>query len=290
MAPLMLSISGARGIVGDSMTPAVAADFAAAFGSWAREASGAPHAVVCLGRDTRPSSEMLAAAAAAGLAAVGSRVVDLGVVATPTVGVMVTARGAAGGMMITASHNPAEWNGLKCIGADGAAPPAPEVDRILQRFGERDFQLAVPRDFVPREHDAGGSAAHVEKVLARVDAPAIRAAGLKVVLDSVNGAGGAGGRMLLSALGCDVIHVNGEPHGHFARGPEPVPGNLRELAHRTVGEQAHIGFAQDPDADRLASTSRDGASARSTPSCWPPGGGSTCTAAGRSWSTSPRAA
>ncbi|MHC4784698.1 MAG: phosphoglucosamine mutase [Planctomycetota bacterium] len=258
MTPLMLSISGARGIVGDSMTPAVAADFAAAFGSWAAETSGSPQPTLCLGRDTRPSSEMLAAAAAAGLAAIGSRVVDLGVVATPTVGVVVTARGAAGGMMITASHNPAEWNGLKCIGADGAAPPRSEVDRILHRFGERDFELAVPRDFVPREHDAGGSAAHVEKVLAHVDVRAIRSAGLRVVLDSVNGAGGAAGRTLLSALGCDVIHLNGEPHGRFARGPEPVPQNLQELARRTVDEQAHVGFAQDPDADRLAIVDESG--------------------------------
>jgi phosphomannomutase len=248
----MLSISGARGIVGDSMTPAVAADFAAAFGSGTQDMSATTQPIVCLGRDTRPSSEMLAAAAAAGLAEVGARVVDLGVVATPTVGVVVTARGAGGGLMITGSHNPVEWNGLKCIGPDGAAPPRPEVDRILQRFGERDFQLARPRDYAAREHDAGGSEAHIEKVLAQVDSEAIRSAGLRVVLDSVNGAGAAAGRTLLNALGCKWTLLNGEPHGHFARGPEPVPENLGQLARRTADEQADVGFAQDPDADRLA--------------------------------------
>jgi phosphomannomutase len=258
MAPLMLSISGARGIVGDSMTPAVAAAFAAAFGSWAKEASGGAQPTVCLGRDTRPSSEMLAAATAAGLAAVGARVVDLGVVATPTVGVVVTAQGAAGGMMITASHNPAEWNGLKCIGADGAAPPRAEVDRILHRFHERDFQLARPQDYMARHRDARGSETHVGKVLAHVDAPAIRSAGLRVALDSVNGAGGTGGSILLEALGCDVILINGEPHGRFARGPEPVPENIRQLARRTAAEQADVGFAQDPDADRLAIVDESG--------------------------------
>jgi phosphomannomutase len=154
--------------------------------------------------------------------------------------------------MITGSHNPVEWNGLKCIGPDGAAPPRPEVDRILQRFGERDFQLARPRDYAAREHDAGGSEAHIEKVLAQVDSEAIRSAGLRVVLDSVNGAGATAGRTLLNALGCKWTLLNGEPHGHFARGPEPVPENLGQLARRTADEQADVGFAQDPDADRLA--------------------------------------
>jgi phosphomannomutase len=258
MAPLMLSISGARGIVGDSMTPAVAVGFAAAFGSWARDTSAAASPVICLGRDTRPSSEMLAAAAATGLTATGSRVVDLGVVATPTIGVAVTALGAAGGVMITASHNPAEWNGLKCIGADGAAPPPAEVDRILHRFRERDFRLTPPRDYAGREHDPRGPETHVEKVLAHVDAPAIRAAGLRVVLDPVNGAGGAAGSALLEALGCTVILVNGEPHGRFGRGPEPVPENIGELARRTAAEHAHVGFALDPDGDRLAIVDESG--------------------------------
>ncbi|MHC5006957.1 MAG: phosphoglucosamine mutase [Planctomycetota bacterium] len=258
MAPLMLSVSGARGIVGDSMTPAVAADFAAAFGSWARDTSGSPQPAVCLGRDTRPSSEMLTAAAAAGLDAVGARVIDLGVVPTPTVGIMVSDHGAAGGMMITASHNPAEWNGLKCIGADGAAPPASEVDRILHCFRERDFHMAQPREHTAREHDGRGNDLHVGIVLAQVDVAAIRSAGLRSVLDSVNGAGAAPGRTLLDALGCTVVHLNPQHEGRFDRGPEPTPENISELARRTAEERAHVGFAQDPDADRLAIVDEQG--------------------------------
>ncbi|MHC4083100.1 MAG: phosphohexomutase domain-containing protein, partial [Planctomycetota bacterium] len=174
------------------------------------------------------------------------------------VGVAVRARDAAGGMMITASHNPAEWNGIKCISADGAAPPRLEADQILCRFGERDFQLALPRDFLAREHDDRSGDAHVEKVLTHVDAEAIRSAGLKVVLDSVNGAGAAAGSTLLDALGCDLVPLNSEPHGRFARGPEPVPDNLGQLARRTVDQQAQVGFAQDPDADRLAIVDEQG--------------------------------
>ncbi|MHC4143084.1 MAG: phosphohexomutase domain-containing protein [Planctomycetota bacterium] len=244
-SPLMLSISGARGIVGDSMTPAVAADFAAAFGSWARETSGSAQPIVCLGRDTRPST-------------VGARVIDLGVVPTPTVGIMVSDRGAAGGMMITASHNPVEWNGLKCIGADGAAPPRSEVDRILRCFRERDFHVAQPREHTAREHDGRGSELHVSRVLAQIDVETIRSAGLRSVLDSVNGAGAAPGRWLLDALGCAVVHLNREHEGRFARGPEPVPQNITELARRTADERADVGFAQDPDADRLALVDEQG--------------------------------
>ncbi len=248
----MLSISGARGIVGESMTPAVALDFAAAFGSAVR-AGGAPdNPTVCLGRDTRPSGGMLSAAAAAGLAAVGARVVDLGIVATPTVGVMVAERRAHGGMVITASHNPVEWNGMKCIASGGHAPSAQSTAEILRRFGERDFMLSLPREFVPRETDDRGPGLHVERVLAQVDVGSIRSAGLRVVLDSNNGAGGAAGRLLLEALGCEVIAVNDTPHGEFTHDPEPLADNMRQLAAETAAHDAAVGFGQDPDADRLA--------------------------------------
>ncbi len=248
----MLSISGARGIVGESMTPAVAREFAAAFGSFVR-AGGAPdNPTVCLGRDTRPSGGMLSAAAAAGLAAVGARVVDLGVVATPTVGVMVAERRAHGGMVITASHNPVQWNGLKCIAAGGHAPSARSTDEILRRFRERDFMLSRPKEFVPRETDDRGPGLHVERVLAQVDVASIRSARLRVVLDSNNGAGGAAGRLLLEALGCEVIALNDTPHGEFAHDPEPLADNMRQLAARTAARDAAVGFGQDPDADRLA--------------------------------------
>jgi len=248
----MLSISGARGIVGESMTPAVAMDFAAAFGSSVR-ADGAPdNPTVCLGRDTRPSGETLLAAAAAGLATVGARVVDLGVVATPTVGVMVAEHDAHGGMVITASHNPVEWNGLKCITSGGHAPSAQSTAEILRRFEERDFILSPPKAFVPRETDDRGPGLHVQRVLAQVDVGSIRSARLRVVLDANNGAGGVGGRLLLEALGCEVIALNETPHGEFAHDPEPLAENMQQLAAETAARDAAVGFGQDPDADRLA--------------------------------------
>jgi phosphomannomutase len=254
----MLSVSGARGIVGSSMTPEVALDFAAAFATSAIENAGRPHPAICLGRDTRPSSEALAAAAAAGLAAAGARVIDLGAVATPTVAVMVTHYETAGGMIITASHNPAQWNGLKCLAADGAAPGGGEVDEIVRRFRERDFRLADPRNYVTREHDDRGNDIHIERVLEQVDADAIRSGRLKVVLDSINGAGSVSGRLLLEALGCDVVHLNGKPDGRFAHEPEPAERNLTELARVVPVEGAHVGFAQDPDGDRLAIVDESG--------------------------------
>jgi len=234
------------------MTPSVAADFAAAFGSFIKASTKLEQPIVCLGRDSRPSGEMLAAAAISGLAAVGCRVIELGVVTTPSVAVMITKHGAAGGMAITASHNPIMWNGLKCLNADGVAPPPADAREIIRRFQAKDFQYAAVERIPPITRDHSSNETHVNKVLAQVDVKAIRLAKFKVVLDSVNGAGCVSGRMLLDALGCDVVHLNGEPTGFFAHTPEPIEENLRELAARTKFENASCGFAQDPDADRLA--------------------------------------
>lgn len=254
----MLSVSGARGIVGSSMTPAVAADFAAAFGSWIKNSARQPQPLVCLGRDSRPSGEMLAHAAIAGLASVGCRVIDLGVVTTPSVAVMITHHKAAGGMAITASHNPIKWNGLKCLNADGVAPPPDQARTIIERFEDKNFQYAPVEEIPPAARDDSANDRHVAKVLAAIDPKPIRAAKFKVVLDSVNGAGCAPGRMLLEALNCKVVHINGEPNGRFAHTPEPVEENLTELKERTRVEKAACGFAQDPDADRLAIIDENG--------------------------------
>lgn len=249
----MLSVSGARGIVGSSMTPTMAAEFAAAFGSFVRARHpNIPEPLICLGRDSRPSGAAFAAAAAAGLAGVGARVIDLGVVMTPTAGVMMQKLNAHGGMVVTASHNPIEWNGLKCLGVDGAAPPAEDAREIIRRFNDRDIVYAAPTDLASIARDDSGNQLHAKKVFAAIDAHAIRAAGFKVVLDSVNGAGGAAGRMLLESLRCDLVHLNGQPSGLFPHPPEPVEEHLAELKNITASERAACGFAQDPDADRLA--------------------------------------
>lgn len=248
----MLSVSGARGLVGQTMTPAVAADFAAAFGSFIKQTSGVANPSLCLGRDSRPSGEMLAHAAMAGLASVGCRVIDLGIVMTPSVAVMIARHGAAGGMVITASHNPIIWNGLKCLNHLGVAPPPDHAAQVIRRFNDRDIQYAPVDRLQGLERDNTTHETHIARVLEQVDPAPIRAAKLKVVLDSVNGAGCVPGRELLKRLGCEVVHINGEPTGFFAHTPEPVEANLGDLAARTRAERAACGFAQDPDADRLA--------------------------------------
>ncbi len=251
-APLMLSVSGARGIVGKSMTPSVAAEFAAAFGTHARESTGKEHPVLCLGQDSRPSGSMIAAAATAGLTAVGCRIIRLGVVTTPSVAVMIDRHEADAGMVVTASHNPIIWNGLKCLNADGLAPSPDIAQRIITRYRERQYDFIDVESLQTTTEDKSTHDIHVEKVLFHIDTESINSAGFKVVLDSVNGAGCLAGRMLLEQLGCEVVHLNGEPHGNFAHPPEPIEDNLTDLAQLTATEGAVCGFAQDPDADRLA--------------------------------------
>ncbi len=248
----MLSVSGARGIVGESMTPDVAARFAAAFAQYTLDQAHVDEPLVCIGRDSRPSGEVLIRAARRGLESRGCRVVDLGIVATPTVGVMIDHRKAHGGIVITASHNPDQWNGLKALDSSGAAPSADDARRIIELFHASSAASVQPANLTAYERDESANEVHIERILSAVDVKAIQAGRLKVVLDSVNGAGCIAGRRLLEALGCTVVHLNGEPSGAFAHPPEPLEANLTDLAQRSRAESAVCGFAQDPDADRLA--------------------------------------
>ena len=255
-APLMLSVSGARGIVGATMTPAVATAFAAAFGSTLASRRGTP--TVCIGRDSRPSGDMVVRAAAAGLLAVGCEVIELGIVTTPTVGLMVDRLACDGGMVATASHNPIEWNGLKCLEHRGVAPPAERaaliIDRCRSYLHDGKLPLVNVHGMAGARQDDRGPALHVDAVLRLVDAERIRRRAFRVVLDSVNGAGGPAGRALLERLGCVVEHLNGEPSGRFAHTPEPIESNLGDLVSAVLAAKPGVacGFAQDPDADRLA--------------------------------------
>jgi phosphomannomutase len=250
MSELIISVSGVRGIVGESLTPQVACDFAAALGAWAAAAAGRTSPLVCVARDGRPSGPEILAAAVKGLRLAGCRVIDLGLAATPTASVMVGHLGADAGLVVTASHNPPEYNGLKVLASDGSAPPQDQVREIARRF-RQGVQAATTHAGPPRA-DATGPGIHVRRVLAAVDPAAIGARRFRVVLDSCGGAGGAAGRPLLAALECTVVHMYGDPSGCCAHGLEPTEQNLRELARRTVAEHADVGFAQDPDADRLA--------------------------------------
>ncbi|MAD18711.1 MAG: phosphoglucosamine mutase [Planctomycetaceae bacterium] len=252
-APLMLSISGARGIVGATMTPEIVARYAGAFGSLLRETTGSREPRLVVGHDGRRSGSCLASAAAAGLAGVGCEVTLLGVSTTPTVGVMIGELGCDGGINVTASHNPIEWNGIKCLDSDGLAPPGPVASEIIARFEGSRLDRMAGADCGSIRHRDDASRIHVEKVLAIVDVELVRSKRFRVVLDSVAASGGPAGRMLLEALGCDLVHLHGRPTGIFPHTPEPTEANLTELA-KTVAEDgtAAVGFAQDPDADRLA--------------------------------------
>lgn len=250
-APLMLSVSGARGLVGRSMTPDVAARFAAAFASHLREGCTRPR--VILGRDGRASGDSLGRAVSGSLMAAGCDVIDVGIVATPSVAVAIRAHDAQGGMVITASHNPIEWNGLKALDADGLAPPPAIAQSIIDRFKGSRIDWAGPLGAGTHHCDHEADQRHVDRVLSLIDAAPIRAAHFHVVLDSVNGGGSASGRMLLERLGCEVMHINGERLGDFAHTPEPLEANLGQLMRAVAASgAAAVGFAQDPDADRLA--------------------------------------
>jgi phosphomannomutase len=243
---LIMSVSGVRGIIGESLTPALAADLGAAFGSHLGGGT------LVLGRDSRPSGESLAASVAAGLRSTGCGVIDLGIATTPGTAVMISELKAAGGVIITASHNPAPWNGIKFLTSEGFAPPPEIAESIFTRYREKRFSAAPGVAVGPLTRDGSTASRHVARVLGIVDADAIRRRRYKVVLDSVNGAGGPEGRMLLEALGCEVVHVNAEPTGCFAHTPEPTAENLAGLCDDVPRNGAVIGFAQDPDADRLA--------------------------------------
>ena len=257
-APLMLSVSGMRGLVGKSLTPPVAATYAAAFGSWLIQSTGNKSPHVVLGRDSRPSGQMFEMAAAAGLASVGCRVTRLGVLSTPGVAIMIGHHNAHGGMVVTASHNPIIWNGIKALRHDGVAPPADQAQQIIERFKTNNLDYAEVESLQPGEEDATGTQVHVDRILPHIDVEAIRGAKLKAVVDSVCGAGGDEARVLLESLGVELTHMYAEPTGLFPHTPEPTRENLTELCTEVKKHGAAIGFAQDPDADRLAVVDEQG--------------------------------
>lgn len=253
-APLMVSVSGLRGIVGASLTPQVITRYATAFTADIRETTGSERPLVILGRDGRAGGESIHATAAAALANAGCRVIDVGVATTPCVGVMVLHHRASAGLVVTASHNPAEWNGLKPITREGAAPTPSEARRIISRF-EAMTAPAAPPPFAT-ERDESAARTHVQRVITASSHLAgysdVAARRPRVVLDSVNASGATEGRLLLEWLGCDLVHINAEPSGVFPHDPEPLAQNLVGLCDEVKRRGAAVGFAQDPDADRLA--------------------------------------
>jgi phosphomannomutase len=251
---LIISISGMRGIVGKNLTDAIAGDYGCAFGTFLRnrETTKGEELSVCIGRDSRPSGQTLKSAITEGLQAVGIDVIDLGMVTTPGVGIMTKELGCSGGIVVTASHNPAQYNGIKLLLDNGTAPPADASEQIKQYFLDKNFALADVSDHGKITSNGQTDTTHIAKVLAIVDEGTLAARRFKVALDSVNGAGGQVTKKMLAELGCEVVAINDEPTGVFAHVPEPTAENITSLCEVVKEGEAAIGFAQDPDGDRLA--------------------------------------
>ncbi len=243
---MIASISGLRGVVGDGLDPATVVAFAAAY------ASQCEPGPIVVGHDGRVSSTVFGAAVEAGVTATGHDVFLAGPAATPTLGWLVRDSRAAGGIQISASHNPPRYNGLKFFQPGGMVLGAEQGRALLDRWQRREFAWAawdaLGRSRRLEDPDAG----HRGRVLETVDVAAIRHRGFKVVLDACHGAGGRPGRSLLEALGAQILVLGGEPDGRYDHAPEPTEANLQEFAAIVSAVGAAVGFAQDPDADRLA--------------------------------------
>jgi phosphomannomutase len=246
----MISVSGMRGIVGTDLTPELVARHAAALGAWARDA-GTP--LVVIGRDARTSGEMFARAAVAGLQSVGCDVIDCGLVPTPTVQLAVEFHHAGAGLVLTASHNPVEWNALKLVGPDGIFLDA-ETGAQVRALADRGPARAGWDAIGAVREDGEAVVRHIEAVLAlpEVDVPAIQRRKFRVALDCVRGAGGGIMPALLERLGCTISAINLATDGRFPRPPEPLPENLGALSDLVRTSGADLGVAVDPDVDRIA--------------------------------------
>lgn len=256
-AGLMVSVSGVRGRVGEGLTPEIVSRYAAGFGAWSLARSTSRSIVV--GRDSRVSGPLYHRTVISALQSVGATVIDVGMAPTPTVQMAVEDHHAAGGLAITASHNPIDWNALKFISSTGLFLDASEGS-AMRAFIERGIPYASWDQLGDLTVDSGATERHIEKILALpyVDVEGIRARRFTVAFDSCHGAGATIMPQLLEQLGCNVHAINLEPDGRFHRSPEPVAENLGELETLVRTSGAAIGFATDPDVDRLALVSDKG--------------------------------
>ena len=248
---LMVSVSGIRGRVGQGLTPEIVAQYASAFGAWALGRGGSRDVVV--GRDSRVSGPMFHRVVLSALQSVGCNVIDIGLTTTPTCQLAVEHHHAAGGLMISASHNPIEWNALKFVGASGLFLDK-EEGTAMRALVESGIPRATWDRLGEIRVDDRAIARHIERVLSipYLDVAGIRSRKFHVALDCVRGAGAAIMPALLERLGCEITAINTETDGRFPRPPEPVAENLGELERLVLRSGAAIGFAVDPDVDRLA--------------------------------------
>jgi phosphomannomutase len=243
---LKVGISGVRGVTGENFTPQLAASFARAFGTYVGPGS------VVVGRDTRLSGDMVERAVIAGLQSTGCKPLRAGIVPTPTLLMMTRQLGARGGIAITASHNPAPWNALKFIGDQGTFLSPNRANELYDIYHQGEFRSVLEQEIPDESIPFDPMQAHFQAVMNYVDTASIRKAGLKVAVDCCNGVGALHTRRFMEALGCEFVACGESVTGDFDREPEPLPENLGTLCDLVRTEGCAIGFAQDPDGDRLA--------------------------------------
>ena len=260
--PLIKSISGFRGTIGgrpgDNLTPQDIVECTAAFGQWVVNTSGKSSIVV--GRDGRISGDIVSALVINTLRAMGISVVDLGLSTTPTVEIAVPMEKAGGGIILTASHNPKEWNALKLLNHKGEFISGKDGEAVLKLVAEKNVQYASVDKLGSYRQDDSYIQKHIKKILALplVNAEAVREKDYKIVVDAINSTGALAVPPLLEALGCHVVLINGEVNGHFAHNPEPLKEHLGQLSTEVRQQKAHLGIAVDPDVDRLVFMCEDG--------------------------------
>jgi phosphomannomutase len=262
---LIKSISGIRGTIGgkpgEGLSPLDVVRFTSAYGTWLKQVSDSAKPVVVTGRDARPSGRMVHDLVNSTLAGMGIDVISIGMASTPTVEIAVTCEDAEGGIIITASHNPVNWNALKLLNSKGEFLSAGEGQKIVELADREDFEYSSVGNIGTVRDLAGYDQKHIDMImnLDLVDAKAIAGAGFKVAVDCVNSVGGKVLPELLERLGVrEVLGINMEPDGNFSHNPEPVPEHLGEIAKVVKDSGADVGFVVDPDVDRLAIISEDG--------------------------------
>jgi phosphomannomutase len=249
---LKISISGVRGVIGDSLTPTLLTRFAQAFGTYVGART------IVIGRDPRTSGEMVKQAVIAGLLSSGCRILDIGMCPVPTIQLLVRHHRAHGGIAITASHNPAEWNALKFIGRGGFFLNTGQARELLDIYHQGEYTRVGGAEMREVAELPGAIDLHIQTIMDVLGPLPTRRKKLRVVLDACNGAGSLVGPKLLAALGAEVFTINVTPNGLFPRPAEPLAENLGDLCAAVKAKQADVGFAQDMDADRLALVSEEG--------------------------------
>ena len=256
---LIKSISGIRGTIGgragEGLNPLDIVKFTAAYATFIRKTTSVKTNKIVVGRDARISGEMVKHTVTGTLMGMGFDVVDIGLATTPTTELAVTMENACGGIILTASHNPKQWNALKLLNEKGEFLNAVEGNEVLQIAANEDFSFAEVDQLGKVIENHSYTQKHIESILALdlVDVAAIKAANFSVAIDCVNSVGGIAIPALLEALGVkEIKKLNCEPNGHFAHNPEPLPENLTEIASVMKEGKADVGFVVDPDVDRLA--------------------------------------